>query len=122
MWRKTVLKKGRNESESCWWVPSYLPLLMLSLIFAQTEFEATQAELKDSEGVIESLRGEVEKAKKEAKKAKKALVQAQAEAEEQQKTVAKRKRQAEDVLDKTVTKKVKPLYISSRCILAYIRS
>ncbi len=44
-------------------------------------------------------------------KAKKTLVQAEAEAEEQQKAAAKRKRVAEDGLDEPVTKKVNPPYI-----------
>ena len=55
------------------------------------------------------MRGETEKAKKESMKARKALVQAQADAEEQQKAATTQKRVAEDVLDGPVTKKVKPL-------------
>lgn len=58
---------------------------------------------------IESLRGEIEKAKKGSIRAKKALVQAQADADEQQKAATKRKRLAEDVLDVPVTKKVNSL-------------
>lgn len=60
---------------------------------------------------IESLKSEIEKT---ITKAKRALVQAQADAEEQQKTYAKRKRLDEDGLDEPATKKVNPSYISFR--------
>lgn len=62
---------------------------------------------------IESLKSDIEKARKVSTKAKRALVQAQADAEEQQKAAAKRKRLAEDGLDEPATKKVNPSYISS---------
>jgi len=62
---------------------------------------------------IASLKSEIEKAMRESTKTKRALVQAQADAEEQQKAAAKRKRLAEDGLDEHVTKKVNPSYFSS---------
>lgn len=63
---------------------------------------------------IESLKSGIEKTIKESTKTKRALVQAQADAEEQQKAYAKRKRLDEDGLDEPVTKKVIPSYISFR--------
>jgi hypothetical protein len=61
---------------------------------------------------IESLKSETEKAMKESMKTKRALVQAQADAEEQQKAAAKRKRLVEESLDEPVTKRVNPSHIS----------
>jgi len=52
-------------------------------------------------------------------KVKRTLVQAQADAEEEQKAAAKRKRLAEDGLDEPVTKKVNPFYIFLQIIIDF---
>ena len=53
-------------------------------------------------------------------KTKRTLVQAQADAEEQQKVAAKRKRLAEDGLDEPVTKKVNPSYIFFKLLPIFV--